>query len=607
MATTHNILTTTQTVRRVYENGRAVTENAVFGNALYVRSGELALPFLRGSDFKFLDPHRIAAIPGVTLDVVVAGATGVASPPSSALQQIGQQAALLPRYNPLSKLQPQWSPIPHFTTSNNTPRTFNQNQASAPHTSRSQPNNATTRAQKRAIDLCSVQAIIRNIAVCIDLDTLHAKGDGRPQDFWMALECYLKKVHKGQTQALISVGDLFIEGDTIQQYPTIAMGWYLKAAYLGDNNARHKIEGLRLELSRLLTSPQEPPSEGLKDAQQDKHGNDDTTGNSSPEAITILANTPASYSNQDSFSAPPLGVPSAPTLLDPEFTNMMREAELGVLVAQDRLQSNYKKTGPVCISDGVKTAEYFTAIDRYHRAVVQGNPSSRRNLGNLHFAAKDYTQAMTWYKKAAKQDAAAYYNIGYLHYYGYGVSQDYAEAMRWYRKAVDQGNANTQHNIGVMYQYGQGVSQDYTEAVSRYRKAADQGYANAQHDIGYMYQHGHGVSQDYAEAMRWYRKAADQGYAYAQNKIGYLYHNSLGVSQDYAEAMRWYRKAADQRNASAQHNVGFMYRNGRGVFKDMSKALEWYKKAALQGDSDSEDAVKELEIQGYIDHGKRNY
>lgn len=78
MMTIHGTASTAQAVRRVYENGHAVIDNgagtiqivcqpdtssgknillwddikAVFGNALYVRSGDFALPFLKGPDFK---------------------------------------------------------------------------------------------------------------------------------------------------------------------------------------------------------------------------------------------------------------------------------------------------------------------------------------------------------------------------------------------------------------------------------------------------------------------------------------------------------------------------------------------------------------------------
>ncbi|OAQ35355.1 hypothetical protein K457DRAFT_1422175 [Linnemannia elongata AG-77] len=265
---------TTQAVRRIYENGHAVIDNgvgtihiachpdtsgknillwddikAVFGNALYVRSGDFALPFLKGPDFKNLDPPRIATIPGVTLDVVVTGPAVVASPPSSAFQQIAQQAAQFPKYDPLSALQSHRTPTSHISTGNSTLRTLYHHRAPVPLTSRRQLNDTRTRAHKRILDLNKVKTVIGKIAVCIDLDTLHAKGDGRPQDFRKALECYLKAVQKGQVQALISVGDLFLDGQAVQQSPTIAMGWYLKAAYLGDNSARYKIDQLRLAVA----------------------------------------------------------------------------------------------------------------------------------------------------------------------------------------------------------------------------------------------------------------------------------------------------------------------------------------------------------------------
>ena len=36
-------------------------------------------------------------------------------------------------------------------------------------------------------------------------------------------------------------------------------------------------------------------------------------------------------------------------------------------------------------------------------------------------------------------------------------AKDYVEAMRWYRKAADQGNADAQITIGWLYDSAQGV------------------------------------------------------------------------------------------------------------------------------------------------------
>ncbi|KAK3836729.1 MAG: hypothetical protein J3R72DRAFT_477119 [Linnemannia gamsii] len=45
--------------------------SAFIGVIVHIRSGTLILPCLKGSDFNNLVPLRIAAVPGVTLDVVV--------------------------------------------------------------------------------------------------------------------------------------------------------------------------------------------------------------------------------------------------------------------------------------------------------------------------------------------------------------------------------------------------------------------------------------------------------------------------------------------------------------------------------------------------------
>ena len=62
---------------------------------------------------------------------------------------------------------------------------------------------------------------------------------------------------------------------------------------------------------------------------------------------------------------------------------------------------------------------------------------------------------------------------------GEGVARDYAEAVRWYRKAAEQGHAVAQNKLGVRYARGEGVARDYAEAVRWYRKAAEQGDVEA--------------------------------------------------------------------------------------------------------------------------------
>ncbi|KAK3847196.1 MAG: hypothetical protein J3R72DRAFT_187571 [Linnemannia gamsii] len=532
--TIYDTSSTVQAVCRVYENGLAVTDNgagtihivchldpssgknillwddikAVFGNALYVRSGDLAIPFLKGLDFKNLDPLRIAAIPGLTLNVVVTGPAMVASPPLSALQAP-------PSRDLTHKNVKEWA------------------KAIAENVSFFGSNYAPT--------------------ICSEVPSTTACA-------------FTPLIVPTESEA----GSLWNE----------------------------RVQEARWE-GRLLIE--------TADAQETQH----------------------QQQIRNNSSVSPQEVPTAPISFTPELANMMARAESGDYAAQETLGDMcidgevvprdvqaaidwYLRTDSgggstaietklrsICLSNIGVTQEYLTAVDRHHKAVVQGGFAAQRNLGGLYFAAQDYTQALTWYQKAAEQgDTTAQHNIGYLYHKGLGVSQDYAEAMTWYRKAAEQGLAAAQDNIGKLYHKGLGVSQDYAEAMTWYRKAAEQGLAVAQYNIGYLYRKGLGVSQDYVEAMTWYRKAAEQGLAAAQDNIGKLYHKGLGVSQDYAEAMTWYRKAAGQGLAAAQYNIGYLYRKGLGVSQDYAEAMTWYRKAAEQGHAAAQDNIGYLYRKG---------
>ncbi|KAK3824247.1 MAG: hypothetical protein J3R72DRAFT_479529, partial [Linnemannia gamsii] len=88
-----------QAVRRIYENEQPASSTTPAGviylvcqpdpssgkdillwddvldafkdDVIHIRSGAVVLPFLKGSDFKKLNPLRVAAVPGATLDVVI--------------------------------------------------------------------------------------------------------------------------------------------------------------------------------------------------------------------------------------------------------------------------------------------------------------------------------------------------------------------------------------------------------------------------------------------------------------------------------------------------------------------------------------------------------
>jgi TPR repeat protein len=187
--------------------------------------------------------------------------------------------------------------------------------------------------------------------------------------------------------------------------------------------------------------------------------------------------------------------------------------------------------------------------------------------------------------KAEGGDAIAQNDLGVFYATGKGVAKDYTEAVKWYRKAADRGFANAEANLGSLYANGEGVEKDTAQAVKWFRKAADQGDAVAQYDLGLAHETADGVRQDYTEAAQWYRKAAEQGLADAQVNLGASYSDGKGVAQDYAEAIKWYQKAAEGGDSDGQYNLGTMYSAGHGVVQNDSMAIKWWRRSAEQGEA----------------------
>ncbi|KAF9096456.1 hypothetical protein BGX29_008566, partial [Mortierella sp. GBA35] len=251
-----NTRTTTDDVFHVDINTEPGTQNQfvlwgdiklAFEDALHVRHQSRVVPFLKGDDLHPLKPYRIAAFPDVILDIVVSGQitqVEVAQPPSM-LRQIEHQATRYPKYNPFETLARRPSTL---TPRSNIASQFppRNDRLPGPALPRTQSADTYFRQNPRALALKAVQETMKKLVAHIDLKELHEKGDGSPKDFLKALECYLKAVRQSHACAQISVGDLFFQGQGVQQDSSLAMGWYLLAAFQGDTNAQRKIETLRL-------------------------------------------------------------------------------------------------------------------------------------------------------------------------------------------------------------------------------------------------------------------------------------------------------------------------------------------------------------------------
>ena len=70
--------------------------------------------------------------------------------------------------------------------------------------------------------------------------------------------------------------------------------------------------------------------------------------------------------------------------------------------------------------------------------------------------------------------------------------------------------------------------------------------------------------------------------------------------KDYIIAFQYYEKASEQGDSDAQNYLGWMYLNGYGVTKDYEKAVEWFRKSAEQGNADGQNNLGFMYYKGYV-------
>ena len=135
---------------------------------------------------------------------------------------------------------------------------------------------------------------------------------------------------------------------------------------------------------------------------------------------------------------------------------------------------------------------------------------------------------------------------------GIGVEKDDSQAVEWYRKAAKQGLIGAMFLLAQKYEFGQGIQHDSEQAIRWYRIAAEGGLPEAQFALGehYLYEEEE-VPNHSEEAASWFRKAAEQGHSDAQLRLAGMYEEALGIPQDLGAAEYWLRKAAEQGNVQA--------------------------------------------------------
>ncbi|KAK3840979.1 MAG: hypothetical protein J3R72DRAFT_475862 [Linnemannia gamsii] len=493
-----------------------------FNDVLHVRHKAKVVPFLKGADFRVLEPRRIAAVPDAVLDVIIEGKSSqtesIPYKPQEALQDYPQKdittattgtttithspqggsiqevtitiAEAVPAPAPVVASGVSRAPqaIPDSTDSSN-------NNNSKEHT-QSDVKDTTNRGPQlyvEDLDQTHTNADLGDVAAQVKLGDMYLEGKVAPQNYQSAMKWYLKAADQGSPDAQRKIGTIHCKGLGVSQDYTEGMQWYIRAAGQGGADAQREIGDMY--------------ANGLGISQDHKKS----------------------------------------------MEWYLKAAEQGDPDAQREIGNNYFKGLGV-------SQDHKKSMDWYLKAAKQGNAPAQCNIAVIYSTgdgvSRDYKNAADWYRKSALQGyALAQRSMGNLYKNGFGVRTDYAKAMEWYQKASAQGLPQAQADVASLHYHGYGVPKDYSTAMRCYLGAAEQSNKAAQFQLGHMFEHGEGTSQDYTKAFEWYIKAAEQGDGGASKCIGQMYYKGLGVLKDLNMAVDWYRKAVEQGNASAKASV----------------------------------------------------
>lgn len=226
------------------------------------------------------------------------------------------------------------------------------------------------------------------------------------------------------------------------------------------------------------------------------------------------------------------------------------------------------------------------AIDLYEQALKNGHPAAPYELGKLYYKnlinvqegnSTSTSKAISLFKVSAHRDyPQAAYQLGKLAQ----EAKNNSDAIEWYKKAAQQNHVKAQLELANIYYEGKLVLTDLNTGKKYYKGPAHAGYSKAMIGLGNIYYDGKDSKKNYKKAFKWYQQAAVKEDKIAYYKLGKMYEKGKSLKRkDYHLAFQYYQMAAKLKCREAEFKLGEMYERGLVTEKDFKKAREWYEKA----------------------------
>lgn len=174
-----------------------------------------------------------------------------------------------------------------------------------------------------------------------------------------------------------------------------------------------------------------------------------------------------------------------------------------------------------CLQKGIGTKKNPVKAEEYYaKAARKGSVDADRELGVMLLNAKNFNEALKYFKAGAKKDdLSCTFFYGKMTAEGKGCKQDPVQGMIQIQKAAEGGFANAQLYLGKAYYEGTGVRKDAAQGFKWLLQGAQNGNSNAMFQTALKLVNGDGCAIDYDQATLWFGKAAAEGHKGAFKKL----------------------------------------------------------------------------------------
>ncbi len=266
-----------------------------------------------------------------------------------------------------------------------------------------------------------------------------------PKDRAKAYQLYKESAEMNYAPAMYKLAGFYNVGDIVEKAPQQYALWLTRAAQLGEDRAQNAL-GVCYETGNGIS----------KDIAQARHWYEKAFEQGNTQALENL-----------SFLC----------MSEKDTVGLKKYVPMGVEKGLSRcefIMGMMYRDGVGVTTDSTKAEDLFT------KAAEKGFAQAYSHLGVMQLDRDDYKSTMKSFMKALNLgDKHAYYNIGYLYEYGYGVEVDYAMASQYYQRALGYNNINKPHalfHLGrMLYEGREGLKKDGQKGLDYIKRAVQMG------------------------------------------------------------------------------------------------------------------------------------